>query len=277
MLGIEIYDAKYILCKTSQSACCHQCPTDIHKTNIEVLLEADIAGKLITGRREELETGLETKLGWTLMGKVPRYNDKKDTKALKDVNEERQIANQWKRKAQKCVTELQDLRLMLEEQMARNGELENKQRLFDAELKQDLQSVKLDADKLHEKIAELTRELDELTLSNKDEEEVTHLERVKQNLLRKFRDQEDNWKIIKGKDKINAGDIVLIGIDDKKRLHWLLGRVLELFPGKDGIIRLVRLRIEKGNIRRPTTVPFGIDTKLRASRIGNSEASGNGN
>ncbi|GFX24724.1 uncharacterized protein TNCV_3345041 [Trichonephila clavipes] len=49
---------------------------------IEVLLGADVAGKLITGRREELKTGLvalETKLGWTLMGKVPRYTDKKDT------------------------------------------------------------------------------------------------------------------------------------------------------------------------------------------------------
>ncbi|GFX65968.1 hypothetical protein TNCV_13891 [Trichonephila clavipes] len=41
----------------------------------EVLLGADVAGKLITGRREELKTSLvalETKLGWTLMGKVPR-------------------------------------------------------------------------------------------------------------------------------------------------------------------------------------------------------------
>ncbi|GFU10013.1 integrase catalytic domain-containing protein [Trichonephila clavipes] len=47
---------------------------------IEVLLGADVAGKLITGRREELKTGLvalETKLGWTLMGKVPRYTDKR--------------------------------------------------------------------------------------------------------------------------------------------------------------------------------------------------------
>ncbi|GFW57686.1 DUF1758 domain-containing protein [Trichonephila clavipes] len=58
--------------------------TDIQENTgpIEVLLGADVAGKLITGRREELKTGLvalETKLGWTLMGKVPRYTDKKDT------------------------------------------------------------------------------------------------------------------------------------------------------------------------------------------------------
>ncbi|GFW28583.1 integrase catalytic domain-containing protein [Trichonephila clavipes] len=58
--------------------------TDIQENTgpIEVLLGADVAGKLITGRREELKTALvalETKLGWTLMGKVPRYTDKKDT------------------------------------------------------------------------------------------------------------------------------------------------------------------------------------------------------
>ncbi|GFT62959.1 uncharacterized protein NPIL_557261 [Nephila pilipes] len=45
--------------------------TDIQENTgpIEVFLGADVAGKLIIGRREELETGLvalETKLGWTL-------------------------------------------------------------------------------------------------------------------------------------------------------------------------------------------------------------------
>ncbi|GFV92481.1 integrase catalytic domain-containing protein [Trichonephila clavipes] len=58
--------------------------TDIQENTgpIEVILGADVAGKLITGQREELKTGLvalETKLGCTLMGKVPRYTDKKDT------------------------------------------------------------------------------------------------------------------------------------------------------------------------------------------------------
>ncbi|CAL1265374.1 unnamed protein product [Larinioides sclopetarius] len=153
---------------------------------------------------------------------MKKASDKRLAEALEDVDEERQIANQWKRKAQKCGAELQDLRLMLEEQMARNGELEKKQRRFDAELssaqeeikkekalreklqrekdqavhekyslEQDLQSAKLDADMLHEKIAQLTRELDELTLSSKGEEEVTQLKRAKQDLERKCRDQEE--------------------------------------------------------------------------------------
>lgn len=49
---------------------------------IEILLGADVAGKLLTGRREELITGLvalETKLGWTLIGKVPQNTEQKRT------------------------------------------------------------------------------------------------------------------------------------------------------------------------------------------------------
>jgi hypothetical protein len=51
--------------------------TDIGQTvePIEILLGADIAGRLLTGRREVLSCGLvavETYLGWTLMGKAPR-------------------------------------------------------------------------------------------------------------------------------------------------------------------------------------------------------------
>ncbi|KAG8185493.1 hypothetical protein JTE90_019750 [Oedothorax gibbosus] len=153
---------------------------------------------------------------------LKKASDKRLAEALEDVDEERQVANQWKRKAQKCGAELQDIRLMLEEQMARNGELEKKQRRFDAELsaaqeeikkektvreklmrekdqivhekyslEQDLQATKIDSDMLHEKITQLNRELDELTLSSKGEEEVTQLKRAKQELERKTRDQEE--------------------------------------------------------------------------------------
>ncbi|GIY77103.1 hypothetical protein CEXT_751201 [Caerostris extrusa] len=36
----------------------------------------------------------------------------------------------------------------------------------------------------------------------------------------------------------------------RRVLKSLLGRVLEKYPGKDGIIRLVKLRTDKGNILR---------------------------
>nr|XP_042912273.1 uncharacterized protein LOC122272539 [Parasteatoda tepidariorum] len=51
--------------------------------------------------------------------------------------------------------------------------------------------------------------------------------------------------------KLAPGDIVLIGSDDKKRLNWPLGRVMELFPGKDNIQRIARVRIANREIIRP--------------------------
>ncbi|GIY34960.1 bel12-ag transposon polyprotein [Caerostris darwini] len=81
-----------------------------------------------------------------------------------------------------------------------------------------------------------------------------HIQKVRENLKQRFKREYLGFlrsSVIKREDKINVGDIVLIGTDDKKRLHWLLGRVLELYPGKDGIIRRAKLRTEKGNILRP--------------------------
>ncbi|GFR12734.1 DUF5641 domain-containing protein [Trichonephila clavata] len=68
--------------------------------------------------------------------------------------------------------------------------------------------------------------------------------------------------------KLYVGDIVLIGTD-KKRLHWLLGRVLELFPGKDGIIRLVKLQTERGDILRPIQrlYPLELTPKYETQKV----------
>ncbi|GFT16903.1 DUF5641 domain-containing protein [Trichonephila clavipes] len=49
---------------------------------------------------------------------------------------------------------------------------------------------------------------------------------------------------------LSFGDIVLIGSDNTKRLNWPLGRVIELFKGKDNIERVVRLRVTNGDIIR---------------------------
>ncbi|GFU39260.1 bel12-ag transposon polyprotein [Nephila pilipes] len=64
-----------------------------------------------------------------------------------------------------------------------------------------------------------------------------YIQKVRENLKQRFKREYLGFlrsSVTKREDKINVGDIVLIGTDDKKkkRLHWLLGRVLELFPGK---------------------------------------------
>lgn len=48
--------------------------------------------------------------------------------AFEEVEEQRQVVGQWKRKVQKLTAETNDLRLLLEEQNSRNHLLEKKQR-----------------------------------------------------------------------------------------------------------------------------------------------------
>ena len=42
-------------------------------------------------------------------------------------------------------------------------------------------------------------------------------------------------------NKIKVGDIVLVKNPAVKRQHWILGRILELYPGSDGKVRSVKL------------------------------------
>ncbi|XP_023312397.1 uncharacterized protein LOC108915573 [Anoplophora glabripennis] len=50
---------------------------------------------------------------------------------------------------------------------------------------------------------------------------------------------------------IKTGDIVLIGNDSHKRVEWPMGQVIDVVPGKDGRIRLVRVRTSHGELLRP--------------------------
>merc|ERR1712215_103631 len=42
-------------------------------------------------------------------------------------------------------------------------------------------------------------------------------------------------------NKIKVGDIVLVKNPAKTRQHWVLGRIIELYPGPDGKVRNVKL------------------------------------
>ncbi|KFM59784.1 hypothetical protein X975_08509, partial [Stegodyphus mimosarum] len=59
-------------------------------------------------------------------------------------------------------------------------------------------------------------------------------------------------KIQKGpSSELRLGEIVLIGDDVKKRMHWPLARVVRLIPGKDGKVRTVELKTQAGVLLRP--------------------------
>lgn len=56
--------------------------------------------------------------------------------AYEEAEEQRQVAAQWKRKAQKAASDANDVRLLLDEQGAKAVLLERRQRKFDAECQQ---------------------------------------------------------------------------------------------------------------------------------------------
>ncbi|XP_020818596.1 unconventional myosin-XVIIIa isoform X7 [Drosophila serrata] len=148
--------------------------------------------------------------------------EKKLSDAYEEVEEQRQVVGQWKRKAQKMTNEMNDLRMLLEEQNARNNLLEKKQRKFDAEcqslqdaarqerqakerygrekdvlqaekftLEQSLADTRLDLELKEEKLASLQRELDEMTFGGGTEEEFAQLRRSKNETERRAKEQEE--------------------------------------------------------------------------------------
>ncbi|KAF8763122.1 hypothetical protein HNY73_021337 [Argiope bruennichi] len=48
-----------------------------------------------------------------------------------------------------------------------------------------------------------------------------------------------------------VGEIVLVGDDNKKRLFWVVAKIIELIPGRDGEIRTVKLKTQHGTVLRP--------------------------
>ena len=54
-----------------------------------------------------------------------------------------------------------------------------------------------------------------------------------------------------GSREVHVGDLVYIGSDDKKRIDWPLARVVKIFPGRDGVVRVARVKTRKGELDRP--------------------------
>ena len=52
---------------------------------------------------------------------------------------------------------------------------------------------------------------------------------------------------------VRVGDIVMVADDNVRRNQWILGRVLNVFPGSDGLVRSVEVRTRESMLRRPVT------------------------
>ncbi|GFR28622.1 DUF5641 domain-containing protein [Trichonephila clavata] len=62
-----------------------------------------------------------------------------------------------------------------------------------------------------------------------------------------------------------AGEMVLIGTDNKKRLFWPIAKIIELIPGRDGEIRTVRLKTQHGTVIRPVQRIFPLEVQVIAN------------
>ncbi|GFQ80967.1 integrase catalytic domain-containing protein [Trichonephila clavata] len=58
---------------------------------------------------------------------------------------------------------------------------------------------------------------------------------------------------------ICEGDIILIGDDWKKRLRWPLARVIKLIPGKDGLVRTIKLWTQSCTLIHPIQRVFPLE------------------
>jgi len=78
---------------------------------------------------------------------------------------------------------------------------------------------------------------------------------LKTELQARFRREYLSLLVQKGNEKrirhVEIGDIVLVGSDNKKRFEWPLGRIVEVYPGKDGHVRVAKVRTAVGVLTRP--------------------------
>ncbi|UYV67952.1 hypothetical protein LAZ67_5002603 [Cordylochernes scorpioides] len=59
--------------------------------------------------------------------------------------------------------------------------------------------------------------------------------------------------------KLSVGDVVIVKVEDKRRLHWPMTRIMELFPGKDGHSRVAKVGTKLGTITHPVQKLYPLD------------------
>lgn len=63
----------------------------------------------------------------------------------------------------------------------------------------------------------------------------------------------------KSRYQLEEGDIVLVGCDNRKRLDWPMGRIVELIYGRDGVRRVAKVKTTTGILTRPVQRLFPLE------------------
>ncbi|XP_021959323.1 uncharacterized protein LOC110855215 [Folsomia candida] len=70
-------------------------------------------------------------------------------------------------------------------------------------------------------------------------------------------------------EDLRVGDVVLVGADGKKRLDWPMAKIVEFLPGKDGKVRLARVKTLNGIGIRPLQrlYPLEVSSEVEAETL----------
>ncbi|XP_035222185.1 uncharacterized protein LOC118195060 [Stegodyphus dumicola] len=95
-------------------------------------------------------------------------------------------------------------------------------------------------------------------------------QRIRHDLRNRFRNeylgQLRQQAIKKGKfQQLQVGDVVLLEDSQRRRIHWPLAKIVELFPSKDGIVRLARVKTRNGILLRPVPRLFPLEISTSES------------
>ena len=66
-------------------------------------------------------------------------------------------------------------------------------------------------------------------------------------------------KWFKNEKDLQTGDVVLVMSPDSPRSHWPLGKIIEVYHGKDGHVRVVKIQIGKKQLARPISKPCSLE------------------
>ncbi len=75
-------------------------------------------------------------------------------------------------------------------------------------------------------------------------------QQIRQELRERFRKEYLSLLVHKnvrqsGYQKVKVGDVVIVEAENKKRVDWPIARIVKVYPGKDGVVRSVRIRVAK--------------------------------
>jgi hypothetical protein len=113
------------------------------------------------------------------------------------------------------------------------------------------------------------------------------IQKLRAELRSRFRKEYLSQLVSRAKGKkssipLGPDDVVLVEMDNCKRVDWPMGVVLEVYPGKDNNVRVAKLKTTKGVLVRPIQRLFPLEIRkavqvadpdmLRAAEEDNEEA-----